>query len=79
MALLVLDCCGNVSDRNRLRAAHWPREGHFFYNALMNKPRKLRYASCAAVAMLMMVFVSVRAQQPPAAPAQQPPARGTAP
>jgi len=46
----------------------------------MKKPLKLRSgASVVAAAMLMMVFVSLRAQQPPAAPAAQPPARGAAP
>ena len=41
----------------------------------MNKPLKTAYgASLVAVAMLMMLFVSLRAQQPPATPAQQPPA-----
>src|SRR4051812_35874937 len=46
----------------------------------MKKPLKLRSgASSIAAAMLMMVLVSLHAQQPPAAPAQQPPARGGAP
>jgi hypothetical protein len=66
MAVLVLACCGNVSDRNRDLAVHWPGKGHFFYNALMNKPLEPRYGvSLVAVAMLMMVFVSLRAQPPP--------------
>ena len=76
----MLVCRGNVSDRNRVRVRHWPGERHFFYNALMNKPLKTAYgASLVAVAMLMMLFVSLRAQQPPATPAPQPPARGVAP
>src|SRR3954469_11075203 len=46
----------------------------------MKKPLKLRSgASFVAAAMLTLVFVSVRAQQPPAAAAGQPPARGAAP
>lgn len=41
----------------------------------MHRPLKLRYgASLVAVAMMMTLFVSLRAQQPP-----QPPARGAAP
>ena len=40
----------------------------------MNKPLKTAYGvSLVAVAMLMMLFVSLRAQQPPATPAPQPP------
>src|SRR4051794_14784413 len=46
----------------------------------MKKPLKLRSgASFVAAATLTLVFVSVRAQQPPAAAAGQPPARGAAP
>jgi hypothetical protein len=47
----------------------------------MNKLLKPRFrASLVAVAMLTLLFVSLRAQQPPAQPpASQPPARGAAP
>ena len=76
---VVLVCGGNVSDRNRVRAPHWPREGHFSYNALMQQHFIRRHGvSLVAVALLMTLFVSLRAQQPPA-PAPAPPAgRGAA-
>lgn len=67
ISLVVLVCGGNVSDRNRFRADHWPGERHFFYNAFMQHSFSRRHAaSLAAVAMLMLGFVSLRAQQPPA-------------
>ena len=75
----MLVCRDNVSDRNRVPVLNWPGERHFFYNELMNKPLKTAYGvSLVAVAMLMMLFVSLRAQQP-AARGAAPEGRGAAP
>src|SRR3954471_20086061 len=80
--------CANVSDRNRVRAdVTGPTRGtsptmhRRFSEGVLPMPRRFTLRSGAtlvAAAMLMMLFVSLRAQQPPAQPAAQPPAQPAA-